>query len=568
MKVVNHRIKVTALLICLLTGLVIVIADYMVSNANYQLLGIENFKEFKEGWSIETEDENLHDISLPASLQNIKAGEYVVIEKQLPSDLGSYDHLFFRASHQFVKVSINDQEVYNFGWNDGHLFGKTPGCAWIVVPISKEQAGGNLEIEIVSAYNNARTGIINEAYIGDKSSIIAYIVKDRIISAIMCIVILTMGVSMMMIAMLLRRGGQTIALFRLGALSVVTGIWSLCILNILQLQIRDVFFLLNLEFLAFTLLLPFFLWFLQAFDFYKKQKIVIILFWISIINFILVELLQLLGFTDYMESITMTHFLMGIIVIYLPINGIRELAKKDAPKEVKVFVTTVIILISFLAIDLLRFYFFLGQDEGLFSRIGLLVFVLLWSVVIIENMSKVIVENTKTKILEIIAYTDQMTGLKNRSAFEEKLSQMRAFPDEALGSYIITFDMNGLKRINDNYGHVKGDEAIIELANIIKSGFEDIGSCYRIGGDEICVVVTEKSFNSDDSIQSRLDLVIDKTHKAGDRAGTGFSVAGGFSQIEYLTKPDIDEAYKEADRSMYQNKEKMKSQGSSRTVFE
>jgi len=568
LKLANHRIKVTALMICLLIGLVIVIADYMVSEANYRLLGIENLKEFGEGWSVETGDETLQDMSLPVSLQNIKAGERVVIRKRLPADSGSYNYLFFRASHQFIKVSVNSQEVYSFGWEDGHLFGKTPGCAWIVVPVSKEQAGGKLEIEIVSAYNNARTGIINEAYIGDKSSIIAYIIKDRIISAIACVVILTLGFSMMMIAMLLRSGGHTIALFRLGALSVVTGIWSLCILNILQLQIRDVFFLLNMEFLTFTLLLPFFLWFLQAFDFYRKQKIVRIMFWISILNFILVELLQLLGIADYVESITMTHFLMGIIVIYLPINGIRELVKKDAPKEVKVFIATVIVLISFLAIDLLRFYFFLGQDEGLFSRIGLLVFVLLWSVVIIENMSKVIVENTKTKILEIIAYTDQMTGLKNRSAFEEKLSQMRAFPDEALGSYIITFDMNGLKRINDNYGHVKGDEAIIELANIIKSGFEDIGSCYRIGGDEICVVVTEKSFNSDDSIQSRLDLVIDKTHKAGDRAGTGFSVAGGFSQIEYLTKPDIDEAYKEADRSMYQNKEKMKSQGSSRTVFE
>ena len=293
------------------------------------------------------------------------------------------------------------------------------------------------------------------------------------------------------------------------------------------------------------------------------------MFWISILNFILVELLQLLGIADFVESITMTHFLMGIIVIYLPINGIRELAKKDAPKEVKVFAATVIVLICFLAIDLIRFYFFLGQDEGLFSRIGLLVFVLMWSVVIIENMSKVIVENTKTKVLEIIAYTDQMTGLKNRSAFEEKLSQMRSFPEDALGSYIITFDMNGLKRINDNYGHAKGDEAIIELANIIKSGFEDIGSCYRIGGDEICAIVTEKSFNTDDSIQSRMDLVMDKTQKAGVRAGTNFSVAGGFSRIEHHTMPDIDEAYKEADRSMYLNKEEMKSRlSSTRTVFE
>ncbi len=95
MKVANHRIKVTALMICLLIGLVIVIADYMVSDANYRLLGIKNLKEFGEGWSVETGDETLQNISLPVSLQNIKAGERVVIEKRLPADPGSYNYLFF-----------------------------------------------------------------------------------------------------------------------------------------------------------------------------------------------------------------------------------------------------------------------------------------------------------------------------------------------------------------------------------------------------------------------------------------------------------------------------------------
>lgn len=559
MKAVGHRIKITALMICLFFGLFILVADWIGAGMQEQLMTMEQFEEFNQNWTIEVAEEEYKDQSLPFVRPEVRALESLILQRKLPDVLAGKNALFFRASHKFVQVRINGEEAYQFGFNNQHLFGKTPGCVWVVVPLTEQQQGASLEIELMGAYDR-NAGSVNEIYIGTKSSVLTFLLKDRIMSFIACIIILTIGVSMLLISIILKNGELTNALFRLGMLTIMTAVWSLCILNLLQLYIGDVFFLLNLEFLTFTLLLPFFIFFLQAFSFYKNQKVVKILFWISILNFVVVEFLQLFGVADYLESIVLTHGMIGITVFYLFVNGIREMFRKEAPKEVKVFILTLIILLLFTVIDLYRFYFLLGIDEGFFTRVGLLVFILLWAVDIIKNISKVIAENAKAKLFEKMAYQDQMTGLQNRSAFEEKLSLFRELPENGNFGVIITFDMNGLKRINDQYGHAKGDEAIIEFANIIKTGFEDIGNCYRIGGDEICVIVEKDQLMIEEAIESRMNLIADKAKEAGIRQGTGFTVAGGYSKCRQDKSFSIDEAYKQADQEMYLNKERMKSQ--------
>ncbi|MFD2881372.1 GGDEF domain-containing protein [Paenibacillus rhizoplanae] len=53
---------------------------------------------------------------------------------------------------------------------------------------------------------------------------------------------------------------------------------------------------------------------------------------------------------------------------------------------------------------------------------------------------------------------------------------------------VVVIDLNQLKTINDCFGHTAGDEAILDCANVIKQSFKGIGSPFRIGGDEFCVL--------------------------------------------------------------------------------
>ena len=103
------------------------------------------------------------------------------------------------------------------------------------------------------------------------------------------------------------------------------------------------------------------------------------------------------------------------------------------------------------------------------------------------------IQNTQKEIKEFIIYTkkqayiDALSRIGNRAAYHERLKQITL--DSQLA--VIVFDINGLKYINDIYGHEYGDKAIIGAASICKSIF-DVDNIYRIGGDEFVVVLTDK----------------------------------------------------------------------------
>lgn len=85
-------------------------------------------------------------------------------------------------------------------------------------------------------------------------------------------------------------------------------------------------------------------------------------------------------------------------------------------------------------------------------------------------------------------YYDSMTGLLSKSAITEYAKQLM---NESLSRkfYFFIMDIDNFKTINDSYGHMKGDEVIIEVANIIKKCLGHKGVCGRIGGDEFMLIL-------------------------------------------------------------------------------
>ena len=92
-----------------------------------------------------------------------------------------------------------------------------------------------------------------------------------------------------------------------------------------------------------------------------------------------------------------------------------------------------------------------------------------------------------------LAYIDEMTGLHNRSAYEEYLME-NSKTDAA--SYVLMMDLNNLKQCNDILGHRVGDDYIMKAAASIRKVLEPHGCCYRIGGDEFVVLLLNISKDS------------------------------------------------------------------------
>ena len=117
------------------------------------------------------------------------------------------------------------------------------------------------------------------------------------------------------------------------------------------------------------------------------------------------------------------------------------------------------------------------------------------------------IENRKIseKRIKYLSFHDHLTGLYNRYFFEEELTRLnikRLYPTS-----LILADINGLKLINDAFGHKKGDEILIQAAKIFRECFrkEDIVS--RWGGDEFCMILPntdeQTALNIADRIQKK-----------------------------------------------------------------
>ncbi len=139
----------------------------------------------------------------------------------------------------------------------------------------------------------------------------------------------------------------------------------------------------------------------------------------------------------------------------------------------------------------------------------------------------------RAKHFEHKSSIDPLTSAYNRNILE-KIS---------LKGYLILLDLNGFKKINDTYGHTKGDEILVEFSNLLKSLLRESDFLIRLGGDEFCIITNSENPKS----------IADRLRKnSNEQLHLDFSY--GIAKIE----GDFDKAYKEADEKMYENKLKNK----------
>ena len=149
--------------------------------------------------------------------------------------------------------------------------------------------------------------------------------------------------------------------------------------------------------------------------------------------------------------------------------------------------------------------------------------------------------------LEYMSRHDQLTGLKNRSYFETELQQMDRQENYPLG--IIIGDVNGLKLINDAFGHASGDLLLKEAAAIISDTCPKDSLVARIGGDEFAIVLPRSC--EDDLI--KLIKAIRKNCLKVSSLSTPLSIAFGFA-LKTEAGLGINSIIKQADENMYKMK--------------
>ena len=164
--------------------------------------------------------------------------------------------------------------------------------------------------------------------------------------------------------------------------------------------------------------------------------------------------------------------------------------------------------------------------------------------------------------LDNLSKHDELTGLWNRRGFIDKVQGYMNINKGAL----IFVDLDGLKIINDTYGHEGGDEAIITGAKILKDAFDEFGVIGRIGGDEFAVFLPNQS----DFALSEIDqLINDKTiyHNTLIKRNFKVELSYGISLFDQYQDLTVRELLDKADREMYCHKRNKKGNRRKKDVF-
>lgn len=141
------------------------------------------------------------------------------------------------------------------------------------------------------------------------------------------------------------------------------------------------------------------------------------------------------------------------------------------------------------------------------------------------------VKLSSVRIYEQLSMYDALTGLPNRRAFENRLQELEQAGDSIPDAVLIMLDVNGLKRVNDHYGHTAGDDLIISAGGVVRDTFGGEGTCYRIGGDEFAVVLTDLSV----PMQQYERRFEDHAAKVNESSRWKLSIARGVSHMKTPT---------------------------------
>jgi diguanylate cyclase (GGDEF)-like protein len=153
-----------------------------------------------------------------------------------------------------------------------------------------------------------------------------------------------------------------------------------------------------------------------------------------------------------------------------------------------------------------------------------------------------------------LSLIDDLTGLSNRKGFLTLASHQVRVASRSGRPFLVAFvDLDGMKHINDTFGHQEGNRALVETAGLLRDSFRQSDVIARLGGDEFAVLVTDASERSLTTVRNR---VLEKVRLRNVQVDSRFSLSLSIGLVSSAgqAQPDIEAMLASADAEMYENK--------------
>lgn len=465
---------------------------------------------------------------------------------------GQYLAVF--SHHQNLSVRIGDEEVYRLQHKAGeNLFGTTPGIRWNFIGLLEEDMGKEAVICVTSPYEDSVQSLIT-IYIGDKSAICRGIIRNDFAAYLTGLSILAVGIVLILI------GGYTHIklkhvsdLFYLGMFATSLAVWLLNERYATKLFFSGAMLCSYISFISLmSLPLSFILYVREQFN-DKGHISWRILFLCSCVQSVGAVILQILDVADLRETLITTHIMIGAVLLTLLYHIIKEVVTIGFSNRMKVTLFGLVSCVGAGVADIVFYYVSTAGSTRMAAAVVFLIWLIVCGIFAVRQTYEMWKKAKQAKHYEEMAYHDPLTGLYNRTAYEEFMDGVDV---EKSSCIIVMFDLNDLKKCNDVYGHEAGDSYIILCAKMISEAFEEIGTCCRIGGDEFCVLVDEENLPYCEKALKELDKKVEEANKQNREYEV--HIAYGYAIFDKERDKELSDTRSRADANMYQMKFKMK----------
>ena len=508
----------------------------------------EHINDLSRGWYYIQEGEKT-EITLPAE---IKSTDKVILYHENVENYQKEFLMFKGAEYQPV-IYAGDCEIYRYD-DEGVKRNNTVLNNMICMVEIPEGITGLLEIHFSpDGEGSCRIPAITA---GTWKAQIRNLLARNIYSILMNCILLSMGILLLglsLVMCVLKMDGKRLRY--ISGFLIVCSMWGLTDSPFIQFLFVYDEVIINANFYFFMLIVTPMMRYIRTIPEMQKYRTLSVFIYFAYFNIIMQSVLVYTEKFTFFELLPITHifYVVGIItIIIMLLKEKRKSKNRDLIVCLKAFAAEGITGAVTIILYAMKFPLY----QNLF-QIGILLFVL----ILLYNLAKELVQNmkyrTEADIYRRLSEEDKLTGLKNRRAFDLMLQNIEKNRNDYKEAVMIFSDLNGLKYVNDHFGHAQGDRQIIGAAECIRKAFGELGYCYRIGGDEFCVIITNAV--EKDEYEARL---CDEIHRYNNenKSVHELSVAYGVSSIsrEDGTFRTVAEWKNEADRKMYLNKQEGK----------
>ena len=170
------------------------------------------------------------------------------------------------------------------------------------------------------------------------------------------------------------------------------------------------------------------------------------------------------------------------------------------------------------------------------------------------KLARAIRERTLVRTLRLLSRQDDLTGILNRRAFEERFSaEVERASRQNYPLMLALIDIDNVKEYNDRFGHHQGDKVLVSLAEIMRECTrENVDDCFRLGGDEFAVLLPQTTGSQGTEVVQRILLSYLERNFAGTSLSIGLVAC---KRNKKVPKHKDEQAMKErADQAMYEAK--------------